>query len=418
MDLDGASVRKQFNLNDDLIHVNNGSFGVIPREVSEARKQFLDEAEAEPDLWCRILSMQHFHKAADSIAAMYCAPPEQVTFVANATTGVQCVLNSIPFEAGDSILVTSLTYGTLVWHAKWIAEKVGAKVHVLDIKFPYTHDGVVQQYEEAFAKMEGKTKVALIDHISSSGALLFPIERLIPLCAEHSVLSLIDGAHAPGQLLTSEMDLSRLRPDFYVANLHKWAFVPRGCAFLYVSAPFLSSVRPQVTSWLIENSFRKRFAFLGTSDSSVIACIPTALRFIERLGGERAIHEYVAPLLRQGVDLVTRALGTERLVAEEFSAPYMTSFYLGSEFDARLDLMKVFREEDFQGSLYMLVRERIKVSNNAILFLNRRVVMRVTAHVFNTLRDFELLAEGLLKMREEIKKMTIEEVKAVEMPKI
>lgn len=289
MEIDGRPVRDYFYLNKTLTHLNNGSFGITPREVSEARKRFLDEAEEEPDLWCRITYMKHFNKAADKIAALYQAPPEQITFVNNTTTGLESVLNSLNWQAGDSILVTSVTYRILVWHVEWLVEKTGVKLHVLKVQFPFTHDGITRQYEEALAKMEGQTKVALVDHISCSGALLFPINRLIPLCAEHGVLSLIDGAHAPGHLLASDMNLSRLRPDFYVGNLNKWAFAPRGCAFLYVSEPFLGNVRPQVTSWLVSKPFRQRFAFLGTFDSSIIASIPAALEFSKKLGGEQAI---------------------------------------------------------------------------------------------------------------------------------
>lgn len=116
------------------------------------------------------------------------------------------------------------------------------------------------------------------------------------------------------------------------------------------------------------------------------------------------------PLLRQGVDLVTKALGTERLCDEQFSAPYIATFYLGPEFDARPDLMKNWLEEDLQPSLYMFIREGMQISNNVFQVFEGRACMRITAHVFNTLQDYEKLANALLKMREEIKMMSVEEV--------
>ena len=200
------------------VHLNHGSYGVCPLEVTAAQRAHADVVERWPDDHFRRKALPKFLAAADACAAFLGAPPASVVFVENATTGVNAVLGSLRLGAGDAVLINSHTYNACKNAASQVCERAGAVLVTQPIALPLPAagaDGVVADFErfvDGFHAGAGAPRIrfALIDHITSPTAVVMPVARLAAACRARGILCMIDGAHAPGQL---ELNLSAVPCD-------------------------------------------------------------------------------------------------------------------------------------------------------------------------------------------------------------
>lgn len=309
---------------------------------------FQDDCEQAPDYFLRYKLPSYMDESREAIAKYINAPVEAVVFVPNATTGVNVVLRNLVFTPGDVIVYCSTIYGACHKTVEYIVETTPAEAHQVELTYPVSDDHVVNAYEEAFKKIkaQGKNpKIAIYDTLVSNPGIRMPFERLTKLCHANGVLSLLDGAHSVGQL---PLNLSKLDPDFFVSNCHKWLLVPRGCAVFYVPVRNQHLMRSPLptshgfvprTGGKINNplppskksEFVTNFEFVGTMDSSPYFCIPAALAWRSKVTygdkkGEDAILEYCFQLSKEGGKVVTSALGTELLENEEGTLSEGTNF--------------------------------------------------------------------------------------------
>src|SRR5262249_2998020 len=157
-----------------------------------------------------------------------------------------------------------------------IAEEQGGKIVTAVFRFPHPKP---EQCIQAIAQsITPRTKVAILDHITSATALLMPLKKMIAVCRDRDVRVLVDGAHAPGQIA---LDIPDLKADWYVGNLHKWYFVPRGCGFLWAAPGREDRLMPNVLSWDICQAFPSNFAWTGTRDPSNWLVVPAAFDFMD-----------------------------------------------------------------------------------------------------------------------------------------
>jgi isopenicillin-N epimerase len=226
------------------------------------------------------------------LAAFVGAEPSDLAFVPNATTGVNAVVRSLRFEPGDEILVTNHAYNACANAIGFAAERAGARMVRASIPFPLASpDQVVAAVESAVTE---RTKLALLEHVTSPTALLFPIARLVETLARRGVDTLVDGAHALGMV---PLDLNGLGAAYYTANCHKWLCAPKGAAFLHVRRDKQSAIRPIVISHGANapangrSRFHLEFDWTGTGDPTPYLCVPEAIRHVGSLmpGGWPAI---------------------------------------------------------------------------------------------------------------------------------
>ena len=203
--------------------LNHGAFGTYPKAVQERLHQCQALSEARPDNFQRFDFPVMLDKSRTAIASLLDAPVDEVVFVPNATTAINVVLHNLSLEKGDVILHLSTIYGSIAKMIEYINETKGTEGVNVAVEYPISDDALVSKFQMAikrvkFGKWRRKVRVAIFDTISSLPGVKVPWERLVGVCREEGVLSLVDGAHGVGNV---DLSLSRVQPDFFTSNCHK-----------------------------------------------------------------------------------------------------------------------------------------------------------------------------------------------------
>jgi isopenicillin-N epimerase len=258
-----------------VTYLNHGSFGACPSAVLEAQAALRSEMEREPVDFLVANLPARLDAARDTLSAFLGAAPQDVVFVPNATAGVNAVLRSLSFGSEDELLLTNHTYAACRKTVDFVAQRCGARVVVANLPFP------CRDAEDIVAavlqRVSPRTRLALLDHVTSPTALILPLERLVSELRARGVDTLVDGAHAPGMV---PIGLSTLGAAYYTGNAHKWLCAPKGAAFLHVRRDRQAELHPNVISHGLAAGFHAEFDWTGTFDPTPWLCIPHALEFI------------------------------------------------------------------------------------------------------------------------------------------
>jgi isopenicillin-N epimerase len=265
-------MRDLFLLDPDVVYLNHGSFGACPRPVFAEYQRLQLELEREPVefLGLRRRFPALIGAARERLAAYVGAPASDLLFVANATTAINLVGRSLEPAPGDEIVTTTDEYGgnDLLW--RYVCERTGARL----VEVETTPATAVEDLLGAFTP---RTRCLFVSHITSSTALLLPVEALCAGAREAGVLTIVDGAHAPGHV---PLDLAALGADFYAGNCHKWLCSPKGAGFLYARPDVQALVEPLTVSWdWAEDAWADRHRWNGTRDPSPYLAVPAAIDF-------------------------------------------------------------------------------------------------------------------------------------------
>jgi len=308
---DTQSLRAHWDLDPEVAFLNHGSFGACPRVVLEEQARLRRELEHGPVLFMGREISDRIDVARGALARFVGAAPEDLVFVSNATTGVNAVLRSLEFEAGDELLVTDHGYNACRNAAEFVCQRAGASVVVAALPFPLSSPDEV--LEAILARVTPKTRLALIDHITSPTGLVLPIERIVAELRERGVDTLVDGAHGPGML---PLDLESLGAAYYTGNCHKWICSPKGAALLHVRRDRQEGLRPAVISHGANSPrpgysrFQDEFDWVGTDDPTACLSVPAAIDFLGAVlpGGWPAVYEQ-----NQALALTARSILCEAL---------------------------------------------------------------------------------------------------------
>lgn len=382
-----------FALAEHMTFTNHGAFGAVPRCVKDSQKRLIDEMDASPSLWFRKTSKLKLDEARTCIAEFISADPDDVVFVQNITKGVNSVMGSLILGQDDIILCNNHNYTSVKNVCSRLSHLKGVHIVSLQIHFPiHNEDDVVEMYRQYFLNNKN-VKIAMLDHISCSSAIKWPIEKLIPLCREFGVLSLVDGAHAPGQI---PLNLKDLDPDFYMGNLHKWLFCPRGCAILYVKKKHQGWVKPALLGLSYNSSFQKDFLDQGCCDETPFCVVPEAIQFYKEIGGYEKIKAYVSPLLNKVVNEMVAQYGTEKLaIPESMEAPFMKMIRLPS-IDI-IDEQKTYSEDELDILMAQFI-ERFKI-DASFSFVEGKAYHRCHCNVYNTKDDYIKMMKAIQQLR-------------------
>lgn len=300
--------------------LNHGSFGATPRPVLAAQERWRMRMEAEPvEFFARDIEAA-LDAARGSLAAFIGADPDDVAFVPNATAGFNAVLRSLALEPGDELLTTDHGYNAAKNAMEFAAARAGARVVVASIPLPVGDPQIA--VDAVVDAVTQRTRLALIDHVTSGTALVLPIAPIVRALADRGVDTLVDGAHAPGMLA---LDVAGIGPAYYTGNLHKWVCAPKGAAFLWVRRDRQSPIRPLAISHgandprTDRSRFRLEFDWTGTSDPSAYLAVSDAIAFGEGLlpGGWPELMDRNRSLAVEGRRVVEAALGVTALAPAE-----------------------------------------------------------------------------------------------------
>lgn len=276
------NLTSSFLLSPDVIFLNHGSFGACPRPVFEEFQRWQLELERQPveflgrrfdDLMC---------EARKPLAQYVNCDPDDLVYVPNATTGLNVVARSLQLEAGDEVVTTNHEYGALDRTWTFVCEKAGASYKRVAIPLPVSTE--TDFVERVWGAVTPRTRVLFLSHITSPTALVFPVQELVRRARERGILSIIDGAHAVGQI---PLDMRALDADVYSSNAHKWLLAPKSSAFLYVRRDVQPLIEPLVVSWGWRPKEAKASPFIqeqewqGTRDPAAYLATPAAIRFVQ-----------------------------------------------------------------------------------------------------------------------------------------
>jgi isopenicillin-N epimerase len=293
--------------------LNHGSYGACPREVLDCQAELRAEMEAEPVRFLGRELDDRLEPARAALAAFVGTDPDDLAFISNATSGVNTVLRSLALPAGDELLTTDHAYAACRNTLDFVAGRTGAKVTVAVIPFPVPSPEAI--VDTVMAKVTPRTRVALLDHVTSPTGFILPVERLIPELGRRGVETLVDGAHAPGMI---PLDLRTLGATYYSANCHKWICAPKGSAFLWVRRDRQADIHPLTISHGAtavrpgRSRFRLEFDWTGTQDPTAWLTVPKAIDYMGGLvsGGWAALMARNRALALAARELLCVAAGS------------------------------------------------------------------------------------------------------------
>lgn len=384
-------MREHWILDPAVVFLNHGSFGATPRAVLARQSEWRTRMEQEPVKFLAREIDDLLDAARADVARFLGASPDDLAFVPNATAGVNAVLRSRDFAPGDELLVTNHEYNACRNALEYVGRRTGAKVVVIEVPFPISGPDVV--VERVMNSVTPRTRLLLIDHVTSQTALVFPIAEIIAAMKARGVEVMVDGAHAPGML---PLDLASLGATYYTGNLHKWVCAPKGAAFLFVSADRRPAVHPLSISHGANSArtdrsrFHLEFDWTGTSDPTAWLCIPDSIRFLGSLlpGGWPELMRRNHALALEARDILCAALEIE---------PPAPDAMLGSMAavplpDGDAKIAPSLYGDALQDALF--ARHSIEVPIVPWPHPPRRI-LRVSAQIYNERSEYERLASAV-----------------------
>jgi isopenicillin-N epimerase len=374
----GHAILGEWMLDENIVYLNHGSYGAAPRRVLAAQQRWRDALERDPARFVRDELPEALDAARRALSGYLGADLNNLAYVDNATTGINAVVASLDLGSGDEVVTTSHAYSAVRKTLAYHCGRRGAQLIEVPLRFPPPdEDAVIGAVEAA---LSDRTRLAVLDHVTSDSALVFPLERLADLCRERGVPLLVDGAHAAGML---PLDLERLAVDWYAGNAHKWLCAPKGAAFFWARADRQADIHPPVISRGFGQGFLAEFNWQGTRDFSAWLSLPEVVAFRAALGDSR-VRAYCQDLAGRVADMLAETWDTEAGTPPAMRGFMVTARLPGAP-PASPPAVAAIRRA-------LLYRHGVEAH---FVALEGVVWARVSAHVYNEIGDYARLAEAL-----------------------
>lgn len=367
-----------FCLDPEVIYLNHGSFGATPRVVLAAQDRWRVRMERQPvEFMIRTLEPA-LRGAAGVLGAFIGARGDDIAFVDNATTGVNAVLRSLDFAPGDEIVFTNHGYGAVNKAIRYTCERSGATP--VEVRVPFPIADASECISAIEAAITPRTKLAVLDHITSATGLVLPIGELIALCRERGVPVLVDGAHAPGMV---PLDVTALGADYYTGNCHKWLCAAKGAGFLWVAPERQAAVAPLVISWGWGDGFAKAFDWPGTRDFTPWLTVTDALDY-HKANEPPLRRAYCDTLCRSAAGMLAKAWDVAPTAPDGMRAA-MATIALPTNEPATQEVGERIHDR-------LIDNYRIEVP---IMVFADKLWVRISAQVYNEAGDYEKLRDAI-----------------------
>ncbi len=374
-------MKEYFLLDPDIIFLNHGSFGATPRPVFESYQRWQCELERQPVEFLGRRSDELLNTAREKLAAYLGTSRDNLVFVTNATMGINILARSLELGLTDEVLASDHEYGALDRTWKFLSQRSGFKYINHPTSLPVQN--AEQWVDQFWAGVTARTRVIFLSHITSPTAIIFPVAEICRRARQAGILTIIDGAHAPGQI---DLSLDQLGADFYSGNLHKWLCAPKGAAFLFARPEVQHLVQPLIISWGWESLSPSSSRFVdwmqwtGTRDISAFLAVPDAIAF-------QAEHQW--PFVRQQCHELAAELRQRiiRLTGVPAIYPDSPDWYqqMGT-----VPLPEYVDICELKSALY----DRFKIEVPLIEW-NGRKLIRFSLQAYNTINDVLALEQAL-----------------------
>lgn len=383
---------KYWSIDTNYIFLNHGSFGATPIEILKKQQIIRNQLENEPvKFFIRDIEEQLF-LSKKKLAKFINANDKDIVFIPNATYGVNAVLKSLIFREGDELLTTNHEYHSCKNTLELVAKRNNSKVVVAEIPFPLKSENEI--IEILLKYVTKKTRLLLIDHITSPTGLVFPVEKITNEFESRGIDVLVDGAHAAGMV---DLKINKFKPSYYTGNCHKWLCTPKGSAFLYVREDKQKNIYPLITTYSdppVERGkwtvFQNRFYWLGTIDVSPFICVGHTIDYLNNLypNGLKGIIKHNHNLAIQARNVLSKALINDFTLPDKMIGS-LVSLPLP---DTKRKTFPNFYIDDLQNILFYDYNIEVP-----IMFFPKppKRVIRVSAQIYNSLKQYEILKDIL-----------------------
>ncbi|XP_064627884.1 uncharacterized protein LOC135487744 [Lineus longissimus] len=381
--------KKFFHLDDDWgTFLNHGAFGASLKPALDFAQAFQRYIDQQPLRFFDREMIPIMIDATRKIAEFLDIDPTDIVLIDNVTTAVNTVIKNINWSPGDKIFLLSTTYGAVKKLINYICDTTGAVLEEIQVTFPIVDKKQLIDYVSA--NLEAGTKLAIFDHIPSNTPFIMPLQEIIDICHERGVPVMVDGAHTIPNI---PLNLTRLNPDYYIANCHKWLCCPKGCAILYVKKELQDSTRSLILSHGTGQGFNREFIWTGLKDYTSFFALHPVIDFWEAVGVERA-REYMHGLAIKAAKLLTSKWNTEMFAPEDMIAS-MVCVELPEDLYQNCGAVEATTSQVVQDLLYY--RYKIEVPMKAVQGI---LYVRISCHLHNVLDDYEKLADAVLDLTE------------------
>ena len=400
----GAEARRLWALGKDVVFLNHGSFGAVPIELLERASGLRREIESNPVAGVWRKGFPGIRAAAAEVAAFIGSRPQRTAFVANATHGINAMLQSLPLQPGDEVLHVDQGYNAVWQTIRLTGRRRGIVPRKVELPLPlHGPDDVLEAFEAAFTD---RTRLLVLDQITSPTALVLPIRQLVDAASARGIETIVDGAHAPGMIDLAASAASKAAA--WTGNLHKWPCALRGTAVLTVREDMERILKPAIISHHLDESFAAEFDWQGTHDPTPWLLAPEAIRFMDRFGGWDAVRARNQSLTVRMHQMLCERFGVEPISPLDGS---MLGFMATVELPAALqpehggppldagdtvhgpDGRVIIGMDPIQRSL--LEEHRIEVP---IVTHDGRRFVRFSVHVHNQQGEYDLLADAITRI--------------------
>jgi isopenicillin-N epimerase len=377
------NLKSLFLLDPQIVFLNHGSFGACPKPVFETYQQWQRKLENQPVAFLGRDFFEYDRQARQALGAFLHADPDDLAFVTNATQGVNLIARSLDLGAHDEILTTDHEYGACDYAWEFICQRSGAAYARHQIPLPArSSEELVEQFWQGVTP---RTKVIYLSHITSPTALHLPVEVICARARRAGILTLVDGAHAPGQI---PLDLQAVGADFYTGNCHKWMLSPKGAGFLFARPEVQHLIEPLIVSWGYHapphmasgSRFLEILQWTGTRDPAAAFSVPAAIQFMQENDWgtvRQACHVLLGPAIQRICDQV------------EMEPPYP----LDSHLYHQMGIAPLPSATD-----PALLKARLYDEYNIevpLIEWNDRIFVRISVQGYNTQSDLDALYDAL-----------------------
>ncbi len=386
-----------WRLDPSITFLNHGSYGAVPQPVADVQREFQDRMDKDPVRFFMVDLERYLDQARDAIADLVVCDPRDLVLVPNGTFAVASILQNLDTCPGDEVLITDHEYMAGQNELVRLARQRGLVVKVAKVPLPIT--GAEEITRGVLDAITPKTRLVVLSHLTSASALITPVAEVCRELNERGIDSLIDGAHAPGQV---PINLEALAPTFYAASLHKWAGTPRGTGFVHVRRDRQDQFQPAVLSSRVHKqrtrpAYLCDFDYVGTADYSPLCAIPFGLQHLGSLmpGGMAELQDRNHELVCRGRTIVQAAINGATGIDVPLPAP---ESMIGSMATVFLPSIPPFGPDDvrYDDPLQdrLVEQHAIQVPIWDLPATGHRMI-RLSAQLYNSIEDFEHLAAAL-----------------------